>query len=327
VIRPTGAIGYREGMKRVVVWLLCVMTLLGGGWGEAGHRTCGVIAAARLTPTTTKAVEALLGDRTLATAGTWADEVRKNPSYDWAKPLHYVNVPVGATSIDLARDCPPDEKGHGVCVLGGIERFSAVLRDNQEPPESKVEALLFLIHFIEDLHQPLHVSYAKDRGGNMITVSFLGKPGANLHRVWDTDMIEQKLKQSSEGDWMRYAIAMRDGLTDEQACGYQATDDPMAWAQESLAITGQIYKDLPTATGNIDAEYMNRWMPVVEERLRAAGVRLAMHLNAIFDPACTATEGKDASPAAPASQPASAPATVPASGSTSAPAPATSPTP
>lgn len=304
------AVGYREGMKRIAVWLLCVTSLLAAGWGEAGHRTCGVIATARLTPQTTKAVEALLGDRTLATAGTWADEQRKDPSYDWAKPLHYVNVPVGATSIDLARDCPPDEEGRGVCVLGAIERFSGVLRDDRASRESKVEALLFLIHFIEDLHQPLHVSYAKDRGGNMITVSFLGKPGANLHRVWDTDMIEQKLKQTSEGDWMRYAIGLRDGLTEEQACGYLATDDPMAWAQESLAITGQIYKDLPSATGNIDAAYMDRWMPVVEERLRAAGVRLAMHLNAIFDPACGATEAKNAAPAAPASGPASPPASA-----------------
>jgi hypothetical protein len=251
-------------------------------------------------------VEALLkqpGDeRTLATAGTWADEMRRNPAYDWAKPLHYVNVPLDAERVDLQRDCPAkeaaapanadgnpaisqkeDASADGECVLGAIERFTAVLRDDSATPAQKSEALKFVIHFIEDLHQPLHVSYAKDRGGNMISLSFMGKPGANLHRVWDTDLIEQRLKDRQIQDWMAWAVELRDRVTPELAIGWGETAEPLLWADESFAITRQLYKNLPQ-DGNVDAAYVNRWMPTVEERLQMAGVRLAQHLNAIFDP-------------------------------------------
>jgi hypothetical protein len=286
------------------------------GWGEVGHRTAGVIATKYLTEKTTAAVADLLGDRTVATAGTWADELRKDKSYDWAKPLHYINLPMDAKEIDLARDCPPGEGGTGECVLGAINRFSDVLRDSQAAQAQKSEALKFLIHFIEDLHQPLHVSYAKDRGGNMITLSFLGKTGANLHRVWDTDMIEQRVKQTTDGDWMKYAIDLRDKITEADLKKYRRSADPVAWANESFEITRRLYKSLPTSSGNIDADYVNRWMPTVEERLTAAGVRLAMHLNGIFDPRpVTPTDPpSEPTPRAPDS-PATAPASQPASSS------------
>src|SRR5689334_22048628 len=116
--------------------VLLALTLIAPcfGWGEAGHRIAGLIATRYLTEKTRAAVEDLLGETTLARAGTWADEIRKDHAYDWAKPLHYLNVPHGSEGIDMARDCPGGE-----CVLGAIERFGAVLNDPQAERPAKVE--------------------------------------------------------------------------------------------------------------------------------------------------------------------------------------------
>lgn len=257
------------------------------GWGAQGHRIIGQIAWHYLSPEAKAGLTELLGDQSLGEAGTWADEVRGDKAYDWARPLHYVNVPRDAEAVDTARDCP-----NGECVVGAIRRFRAVVEDKQAPREQRIEALKFLIHFVGDVHQPLHVSYADDRGGNKRALTFMGKK-TNFHALWDTGLIEQKL---AGGDWMKWGDELQGTITAETAKNYASSTDPLAWANETLQITRRLYSELDN--DDLGAAYYERNMPVVEDQLERAGIRLATILNAIF--------------AQPTTQPATAPATKPA---------------
>ncbi len=137
--------------------------------------------------------------------------MRSDHTYDWIKPLHYINVPRGADHVDLARDCPG-----GQCVAGAIIKYRDMLKDPQATPEDKLLALRLLVHFVEDLHQPMHVGYADDKGGNMITLTLLGKP-TNLHAVWDSGIIEDRL--AGKG-WKPWAESLTKRITPEQQAAW-----------------------------------------------------------------------------------------------------------
>lgn len=244
-------------------------------WGPDGHRVAGAIAQAYLTEEAKAGIKDLLGEETLAEAGLWADDIRQDPAYDFAKPLHYVNVPRDAQRVNVKEVCDS-----GQCVLGAIEKYEKQLRDQTLPREQRIEALKFLIHFIEDVHQPLHVSFADDRGGNSIPVTLFGEADWNLHSVWDTGLIRQKIR-GGNGDWNALAESIRKDLNDRQLKKLRAVKNPVAWANESLDITHSLYPHLPK-DGNIDGAYYAKYMPTVEDRLAAAGVRLAMVLNDVF---------------------------------------------
>lgn len=256
-------------------------------WGATGHRIIGQIAWHYLTPEAKAAVTDLLGGQSLGEAGTWADEIRSDHAYDWAKPLHFVNVPRDAEAIDTARDC-----ANGECVVGAIRKYQAMVMDATAPREQRVEALKFLIHFVGDIHQPLHVSYADDRGGNRMTLKFMGRK-TNFHALWDSVMIEQKL---AGADWMQWGDQLQATITAENATLYQSSTDPLAWGNETLQITRRLYKELDS--DDLGAPYYERNMPVVEDQLERAGIRLATMLNAMFAPK-------------PATQPTTQPTTAP----------------
>ncbi|HWB20098.1 MAG TPA: S1/P1 nuclease [Phycisphaerales bacterium] len=275
-------------------------------WGPEGHRIAGVIAEKFLTPKTKAAIQEILGNDGLAKASTWADEIRDDNSYKWASPLHYINVPRDAKSVDMERDCH-----EGKCVLGAIQQYTLELSGQSHQPVNKPEALKFLIHFVQDVHQPLHVSYRDDKGGNDVHVIY-GSKSTNLHHVWDTDLIDQWIGRE---DWMAKSRALADSITPAQAKKWAAQRDPVEWANESLAITRNLYATMPANNIRFDKPYFDQNIPIVEERLEAAGVRLAVLLNHIFDPAGPALQGVDgvsaeAPATAPATEPASQPATV-----------------
>ena len=161
-----------RAFSKWIPWVGLIAVTLGShadAWGEEGHQIVGAIAMTRLTPQTRAAIIELLGNDDLAKAGLWADQIRGDSKYDWAKPLHYVNAPRNENIIVLERDC-----AKGECVIGAITRFLAVASDSTKPIEERREALKFAIHFIGDLHQPLHAGYADDMGGNRIQVIAFG---------------------------------------------------------------------------------------------------------------------------------------------------------
>jgi hypothetical protein len=215
-------------VRRVAAAFALMMLVVSNalGWGREGHQIAVVIAERHLTATARERVRQILGpDTSLAAVSTWADEIR--PSRPETAPWHYVDIPLNASAIDLARDCP-----NGDCVITAINNFEELLRDKTSMPEAKNEALKFIVHFIADLHQPLHCADDHDRGGNDLHVTFFGEK-TNLHSVWDTLLIE-RIDPDSEN----YANRLDADLTDLTVKAFeQGTVEDWALLMYSSMIT------------------------------------------------------------------------------------------
>lgn len=232
------------------------------GWGSCAHRIVGQIAEERLGPVARAEVERLLGQATLADVAFWADRARETERYAWTRPLHYVNLPEGATTYDPERDCPEQ-----LCIIEGIRRFSEELASREASRAERAVSLKFLVHLVADIHQPLHVSRASDLGGNLISVVHRGRR-LSLHRLWDTELLDCPADR-----WRKLAEEIATAVTDEQIASWTGTD-PVTWAMESWKLAHSHAYAVP-ASGEIDEAYRERNAAVVRERLAAAGVRLA----------------------------------------------------
>lgn len=263
---------HREGGRRarVAPWLLLVLPALAQAWGPAGHRIVAALAERELTPHARAAVRTLLEasrDHELADGADWADELRDDPRRHalWLKtaPLHFVNFGDASCHYVALLDC-----AGGRCVVGAIERYARVLGDRSRSKTERAEALRFLVHFVADVHQPLHAGYRRDGGGNRYQVSIDAR-GSNLHAQWDTPVLQRR----GEG-WRRHAARL--ALAPLPSPHGEASD----WAEESCRATRDagIY---PHAH-RIDEAYLERMRPLAERRVREAAARLAGLLNRAF---------------------------------------------
>jgi len=246
-------------------------------WGAVGHKTVAAIAWDRLSPDARRELRAMgLRRRAKFSAvAVWADKVRQRDEYAWSRPLHYLNVEQGAQEIGRPPACDDADRG---CVLSAIERFEGVLADSHASSSARKEAVAFLVHFIGDIHQPLHCGYGEDRGGNDVHLNFKGAP-TNLHRLWDDQLIEQ-----GGLTWRAMARRLQREFTPSDADRWSSSLDPTAWAQESLEIIlGGLYPD----SMDVSDAYVQRYYPEVETRLYMAGVRLA----AVLERALAAARG------------------------------------
>jgi hypothetical protein len=233
-------------------------------WYDLGHRIVADIAERRLTPEAGRAVQDILGGQRMSDAAVWADNI-KQYRHD-ADPLHYVNIPLGATSYDSARDCP-----NGKCIIAAIASDRQVLANDAASPLDRADALRFLIHFMGDLHQPLHVADDNDRGGNRRMV-WLEGDSMNLHQVWDGELLYHvgmdeatylpRLERKM--DTMNLAALERGTVVD--------------WAMEGHRIAVEHAYKLPP-DGRLGAAYVEENKPLIDHALIAAGVRLAKVLN------------------------------------------------
>jgi hypothetical protein len=267
----------------VAASLLLVIASSSSAWGPDGHRVTGEIAWRSLSPKTKAAVSALLPKGrydTLAEAAAWADTyARSHPrEYRWLDPFHYVDADPGADHVIADARCE--------CVLGGIEIQTDRLRNPNASHDAKIDALRLLAHFVGDLHQPLHVSHPDMRGGTTIDLRFDGE-SLTLHRLWDSEVLDRKLRQRSRGRsprWRAYAQSLADTQDAAESARWSASLDSHVWADESLALSKQ-----PLFAVKRDASlgdpYYEEAIPIVEQRLAQSGIRLAALLNSIFDPA------------------------------------------
>ncbi|MFC6635663.1 S1/P1 nuclease [Microbulbifer taiwanensis] len=237
------------------------------GWGDDGHRVVGEIAWSYLQPEVRLEVEQLLqsaGESSLAEATTWADRIRSDSNYDWAAPLHYISLSRQWDGYVESRDCPK-----AGCILRALAQYERVLADRHATESERAQALLFIAHFVGDLHQPLHTGLASDRGGNDIKVQFFGFP-TNLHALWDV-----YLPAGFVRDWRQYAHSQLETISEPQRQSWQASDAP-DWAAESQHL---VHSHAYTDEARLGEKYYQRNRKVVEQRLRQAGVRLAGVFN------------------------------------------------
>lgn len=250
--------------RRVFIALLLAAPTAAFAWGPHGHRIVGRIAESHLTDEAARAVDCLIGPESLAQAGTWADEIRSDPSWKKADPWHYISIDDNETLETTERNPAGD-------VVEALQRFEAVLRDPQATRQAKREALKFIVHFVADIHQPLHVGRRDDRGGNQIEVTWFGET-SNLHSVWDSHLIENEKLSFSE------FAGFIDHPTLEELKAWQGTTYA-DWARESKDLRERVYR---IGDGRLSYEFAYQNMPTVKRRLLQAGVRLAGLLNSIY---------------------------------------------
>jgi hypothetical protein len=238
-------------------------------FGPGAHRVAGEIAERRLCPAARAYVAPLLDGSTLASAGTWADAIRDDPQWLHTRPWHYINVGDRQHFAEVMRD----EAGN---VLGAIERSERDLADARLPLKERAEALRFFVHFVADLHQPLHVGRAEDRGGNDVEVRW-GKERMSLHEFWDGSALLRSTGLDQAG-LARSIGALAIGQERRWQGG-----TAQEWAGESRAYRPLVY-DLPPArdgAARLDRAYVATARNIVSLRLAQAGVRLAGRLNAL----------------------------------------------
>jgi len=240
-------------------------------WGRNAHRAATRLAESRLTPEARALARELLDEgESLADASTWADEHSRDipGSAAW----HYVNVPLDAErySAEHCRDA---------CVVSRLAEFRAILADRSAPRERRRMALRYVVHLVEDVHQPLHVGDRRDRGGNAVQLTFFRDDSTNLHQVWDSGLLRMGYRSERELTDALFGAARR-----PEARGWSGgtAED---WADESLAAAKKAYVDPATGEAlrngaRIGREYQDANLPVALERLARSGMRLADVLNA-----------------------------------------------
>ena len=275
------------------IFLFLFIPHIAFAWGDTGHRAIGQLAERYLTPKAKKQIQKLLGKDNIADASLWADIVRSNPKYNFQSKWHYTNLKDGqAYEKSNTQNKNQDQED----VVWAIDLMIKILKDQASHPKivDKTHALKLLIHFLEDLHQPLHAGRKVDRGGSLLYVSFFDQT-YNLHGVWDSGLIQRLGLSYTE--LVDYLHRHYQGTTVQQL-------SPENWANESAKLLSFVYffdnvhfEGVPTLLLHQDLlkkypkiltrrgsknkkpylhfRYLNRTLPIALKRLYEASIRLS----------------------------------------------------
>ncbi|XP_051144168.1 endonuclease 2-like [Andrographis paniculata] len=283
--------GLNSFAKALVIVVLVSISGGAHGWGLDGHFTICRLAQPRLSKAAADAVSELLpaaAEKDLASVCIWADKIKFR--YGWSRPLHYINTPDNECTYDYKRDCKDEHGGADRCVAGAIKNYTSQLLTygtKQAQQYNLTEALLFVSHFLGDVHQPLHVGFTTDKGANTIGIRWY-RTKQNLHHVWDTNIIETEEENYHNSNVEDLIRAIDQNITkvwskdvkEWEACDHTACPD--IYASEGIkAACDWAYKGVEENSTLADEYFESRW-PVVNLRLAQAGVRLAATLNRIF---------------------------------------------
>jgi hypothetical protein len=258
-------------------------------WGHVAHAVVCEIAFQELTPTARAEINRLIGldpaYSTFAEACNWPDNPRKRAAE------HYMNVPRTFNRISIDR-CPLAHE----CVYTGIKEDAGVLTDPGVSDADRLASLKYLGHWVGDIHQPMHISYRDDRGGNWIDVA--GSCGGSLHSVWDSCIVGTIYGT----DWRKIGQTLRASISDQQRASW-VNSTMVDWANESYQITinpsvryctwrrgacwyrstRRTYSDgQPHKRVTVNQTYLERHSDTVAMRMKQAGVRLGALLNRIL---------------------------------------------
>jgi hypothetical protein len=274
----------------IMIGLLLILTWSEAqAWGPVGHKTTALIAEAYLSPQAAAEVKDLLEGQRLVDVANWADSLRDRPEYAHTRPYHYQesnSISSGRANLNVYREnllslSPRQRWSYRPGVVEAIEACEETLADSKAVRSEKQAALKFLVHFVGDLHQPLHTGLARNRGGNPIQVDWQGTY-TNLHKVWDSEIIydrAQKIPGSTGWDpsW-KYAQWLLNANAN-QLRQTQNWGDASQWYQESLSYQNLAYDRSYESDPSAYEEQAGR---VIDQRLLLGGRRLADVLNRIF---------------------------------------------
>lgn len=258
-------------MKKLILLLIISINFnvfSSPNWGKTGHRTVGEIASNYLQKSTFKKINKLLDNASIAAVSVYADDIRSDEKYDQYASWHYVNF-IGNKKYKEDAINPEGD------ILQGIKSCILNIRSETTTKEEKAFALKMLIHFVGDLHMPLHAGNTADKGGNSINVKWFGQ-NSNLHRVWDSDMIDDY--QMSYSELSKNNVALSDDQIKEIEKGTL-----LDWVNETRALALSVYEGVQPDE-KLGYKYMYHNFPIVQKQLQKGGVRLAMVLNEVFKP-------------------------------------------
>ena len=266
--------GARAALRGASLTALCVALTFGASpafaWGAEGHEAVAIVAYRALTPIARQRVDALLAlepGATLASVSSWADQSRDRSTAAW----HYVNMPRGSDCVyQAARDCRD-----GQCVVEALNAQAQKLAATSGAEQ--LQALKYVVHFIGDVHQPLHAGFADDKGANTYQLQAFGR-GTNLHALWDSGMV---------GDIAPGSASLARLVGSLPAPTLPLGFDPAAWAGESCRIASR--PDFYPGR-RLDSAYVETFEPLLQQRLLLAGLRLASLLNRTFSAVAPAAQ-------------------------------------
>ncbi|KAK9706649.1 hypothetical protein RND81_07G141800 [Saponaria officinalis] len=270
-------------------------------WGDAGHFATCKIAETYITEATANAVKELLpvsANGELAAVCSWPDLPAIRKGYSWSRELHFADTPDYKCTYDYRRDCRNAANLENRCVVAAIYNYTLQLESGYrhygaEFKYNLTEALMFLSHFVGDLHQVqlLHSLYISDflgdLGGNRVMVHWFNET-TNLHRVWDDAIIDTALERYYGSNLTVMIEAITSNMTDDwlreinlsEACHHSAC--PNQYAAESVSYACEYaYKNATNET-QLNDDYFHSRLPIVEKRLAQGGMRLATLLDQIF---------------------------------------------
>lgn len=251
--------------------LLLLVSLRVQAYGAAGHHQICAMAYQLVQPATKQQIDQLMQQAPVndfAKGCSWPDEVRAMPGYRFTKTHHFINVPRQQKTLS-PKDC-----AQSGCILSALSHHAGMLQNTAISARRRAESLLFYGHFIGDLHQPLHVSYADDLGGNKTALYFFKQP-TNLHGLWDSQLPNQLgfTEQASAGSLL---LRLKPGQQQQWQQG-----DALQWGQQSLTLTRLIYQSYRPGMLYNEA-HLKRDTPIAEQRLLQAAVRLSHQLDLLL---------------------------------------------
>ncbi len=236
------------------------------GWGLTGHRVVGQLAEWHLTKKAKKQIGMILGSESLAMVANWMDDVKSDRNYDHLNTWHYLTIEDGKSYDPTIQEADGDAFGKTKMIIDLLKKGGLSVKEEQE-------YLKMLVHLVGDIHQPLHVGRGNDRGGNDIQVTFFNQ-NTNLHRVWDSQIIDGKQLSYTE------MAAHLDRRADENTVKSLQSSSMERWLADAMALRSIIY-DLPEDK-RLSYPYVYKTFPVIEDQLLAGGIRLAGILNDIY---------------------------------------------
>ena len=257
-------------IKKIILTALLYLPLQSMAWGTLGHRISGQIAESYLTPRARAAVKAILGNESIAMASNWADFIKSDPDYSYLSPWHYIDFDKQYTYPEMQAYLAADNN------MDAYTKLQFLIGELKKKNISKTNKLLYLrmlIHITEDVHQPLHIGHAEDKGGNDIKVSWFASQ-TNLHSVWDSQLIDFQQLSYTE-----YAAAINHASPAE-ITEWQKSPVSM-WIFESSQIADKIYTEVKQGD-TLSYKYNFSHINMLNQQLLKGGIRLAGLLNELF---------------------------------------------
>lgn len=258
---------------KILIFAFVLQSAEAYSWGTTGHRIIAEIAENHLSNKSKRKLKKILGNQKLAYYANWPDFIKSDSlkKYKETEIWHYVNLTPKQNFQDFEKELKENKTPN---LYSAILQQKAILQNKTSTQEEKKQAIVFLIHLMGDLHQPMHVGKAEDQGGNLVSIQFFKEP-TNLHSLWDTKLVDFQKYSYSE------FAAVLDKKSKDETEKLQAgsIED---WLFESYRKADKIYLQTPV-NQNYGYDYNYKFSETLEAQLLKGGLRLAKYLNEILE--------------------------------------------